>query len=61
MTDSTGIPHAFLWTTAAGMKDLNSMINSTAGWTLQYAQAISSNGYIAGYGANSGGPPTPSS
>jgi probable HAF family extracellular repeat protein len=55
MTDYNGDPHAFVWTSAAGMQDLNSMISPAAGWTLQYAQAVSSNGYIAGYGVNSAG------
>jgi probable HAF family extracellular repeat protein len=50
-------PRAFLWTSATGMRDLNSMISDSAhaNWTLQSAQAISSNGYIAGYGTVTGG------
>jgi probable HAF family extracellular repeat protein len=50
-------PRAFLWTSAAGMKDLNTLISpaAQANWTLEAAQAISSNGYIAGYGINGSG------
>ena len=49
--------HAFLYTAAGGMQDLNGLIAPNSGWTLEEATAISngtttstSGGYIAGYG-----------
>ena len=47
---STGAPHAFLWTQAAGVRDLNSLIPANSGWVLIYANAINRLGQITGYG-----------
>jgi probable HAF family extracellular repeat protein len=43
-------PHAFLWTRAAGMRDLNSLIPANSGWVLINANAINRLGQITGYG-----------
>ena len=51
---STGAPHAFLWTQAAGMRDLNSLIPANSGWVLINANAINRLGQITGYGTFSG-------
>jgi probable HAF family extracellular repeat protein len=40
---------AFLWTSAGGMVDLNTLIAPGSGWTLEEANAISNTGYIAGF------------
>lgn len=37
------------------MTDLNALIDSTLGWTLQHAMAINDTGQIVGYGINSAG------
>jgi probable HAF family extracellular repeat protein len=44
--------HAFLWTDATGMLDLNDLIQSNSGWTLRGATAIDDQGDITGYGVN---------
>jgi probable HAF family extracellular repeat protein len=36
---SNNAPHAFLWTQAAGMRDLNSLIPANSGWVLINANA----------------------
>jgi len=46
--------HAFLYADGA-MKDLNNLIPSHSGWTLEYASAINNVGQIAGIGINPGG------
>ena len=47
--------HAFRYTAADGLQDLNDLIAPNLGWTLQGASAIStSGGYIAGYGTIGG-------
>ena len=51
---STGAPHAFLWTQAAGMRDLNSLIPANSGWVLINANAINRLGQITGYGTFNG-------
>jgi probable HAF family extracellular repeat protein len=33
-------PHAFLWTSAGGMQDLNDLIPANLGWVLVNANAI---------------------
>lgn len=45
-----GDTHAFLWDSQNGMRDLNSLIPATSGWTLNQASAISKDGYIVGFG-----------
>jgi probable HAF family extracellular repeat protein len=46
--------HAFIWTQATGMQDLNSLIDSNAGWTLNWAFAINDNSQITGSGSING-------
>jgi probable HAF family extracellular repeat protein len=46
--------HAFLWTQAAGMRDLNSLIPANSGWVLINAYAINRLGQITGYGTFKG-------
>ena len=41
--------YAFLYNDGL-MTDLNTLIDPTSGWTLESAQAINDNGWIAGYG-----------
>ncbi len=40
----------FVWTSAGGIQNLNSLISPDSGWTLQYPTGISGNGDIVGYG-----------
>lgn len=47
---SNNAPHAMIWTSAGGMKDLNSLIPVNSGWTLINANAINNVGQITGYG-----------
>jgi probable HAF family extracellular repeat protein len=42
--------HAFLYTDAAGMVDLNKLIDRSLGWELRNANAINNRGQIVGYG-----------
>ncbi len=42
--------HAFLYSNATGMVDLNSLIDPQSGWELTSAQAINDAGQITGYG-----------
>ena len=42
--------HAFVYTHDTGMTDLNSLIDPSAGWELQYAFGINSSGEIVGNG-----------
>jgi probable HAF family extracellular repeat protein len=49
--DANGNPyHAFLWTPAGGMKDLNNLIPAGTGWVLYWASGINVQGKITGYG-----------
>jgi probable HAF family extracellular repeat protein len=47
-------PHAFVWTSADGMQDLNSLIPKDSGWVLINANAINNVGQITGYGTRNG-------
>ena len=47
--------HAFLYTPASGVVDLNSLIDSTSGWSLWRAAAINNRGMIVGIGGFGGG------
>jgi len=47
-------PHAFVWTSAGGMQDLNDLIPKDSGWVLINANAINSLGQITGYGTKNG-------
>jgi probable HAF family extracellular repeat protein len=46
--------HAFVWSQATGMQDLNSLIPQDSGWTLTWAFAINDNGQITGQGEING-------
>ncbi len=46
----TGGQHAFIYDSANGMRDLNSLISPTSGWTLETAVAVNDAGQIAGTG-----------
>lgn len=50
----TNAPHAMVWTSAAGMQDLNHLIPANSGWVLINANAINTVGQITGYGAKNG-------
>jgi probable HAF family extracellular repeat protein len=52
--DSNSGQHAFLVDGSGPMQDLNDLINSSSGWTLYDAKAISDNGLIVGYGTIGG-------
>jgi probable HAF family extracellular repeat protein len=47
-----GQPHAFVWTEAAGMQDLNALIPAGSGWLLTAATGINVVGQICGYGTS---------
>ena len=49
-TTAGGADDAFLWTSKGGMQDLNGLIPSNSGWTLQYATAVNNAGQIVGWG-----------
>jgi probable HAF family extracellular repeat protein len=50
----SGSLHAFLYTPASGVVDLNSLIDPASGWSLQTATAINNRGMIVGIGAFGG-------
>jgi probable HAF family extracellular repeat protein len=52
-TTNNAAQHAFLYN-GSTMKDLNTLIDSSSGWTLQYAQDINNTGQIAGAGLING-------
>jgi hypothetical protein len=51
-----GALHAFVHTDADGTKDLNSLLDFSAGWGLSQAKAINASGVIAGEGTYNGAP-----
>jgi probable HAF family extracellular repeat protein len=51
---SDNAPHAMIWTSTDGMRDLNSLIPADSGWVLVNANAINAAGQIAGYGTKGG-------
>lgn len=53
--NSAGQDRAFLFD-STGMRDLNSLIPDTAGWTLVEARGINDAGQIVGYGRHNGQP-----
>jgi probable HAF family extracellular repeat protein len=53
-SDTASGEHAFIYDTATGMRDLNSMISPTSGWTLEAGTAINDAGQIAGTGRLNG-------
>lgn len=46
--------HAFIYSAATGMQDLNSLVPPSAGWILTSATGINNSGQIAGYGTIGG-------
>ncbi|HEX8151439.1 MAG TPA: Calx-beta domain-containing protein [Pyrinomonadaceae bacterium] len=46
--------HAFIWTNANGLQDLNNVVTGT-GWTFQEAHGVNDRGQIAGFGLNPDG------
>ena len=51
---SNNAAHAMVWTSAGGMRDLNSLIPAGSGWVLINANAINNVGQITGYGTKGG-------
>jgi probable HAF family extracellular repeat protein len=51
---SNNAAHAMVWTSNAGMRDLNSLIPAGSGWVLINANAINNVGQITGYGLKRG-------
>jgi probable HAF family extracellular repeat protein len=50
-SNSAGGDHAFYWTEASGIVDLNSLTDATGqAWILRFAHAINDGGQIVGYG-----------
>jgi probable HAF family extracellular repeat protein len=47
-------PHAFLYTDATGLIDLNTLIDPNSGWLLERAYAINDTGWIVGTGFYNG-------
>jgi probable HAF family extracellular repeat protein len=56
-TTSNSAAHAFVCNSTGPMLDLNNLIDTSSGWTLQIANAINSKGQIVGYGINANNPP----
>ncbi len=52
--NSNQYEHAFLYS-GGTMYDVNSLIPTTSGWTVDAAEAINAEGEIVGYGTNSSG------
>ena len=50
-TPSSGEQHGFVWDFVNGMRDLNSLLDSTAaGWTIKNALSVNNQGQIVGFG-----------
>ena len=50
-SNSAGSDHAFYWTEASGIVDLNSLTDASGqAWVLRFAHAINDRGQIVGYG-----------
>jgi probable HAF family extracellular repeat protein len=47
--------HAFIYDSADGIVDLNSLISPSSGWTLAVGESINDRGQITGFGYNSAG------
>lgn len=52
--DTSSLAHAFIYSAAAGMQDLESLIPPDSGWILSSAIGISDAGYIVGNGIHNG-------
>jgi probable HAF family extracellular repeat protein len=53
-TIANGDTHAFIWSQAKGMQDLNNLIPQNSGWDLNHASAMNSLGQIVGFGTVNG-------
>jgi probable HAF family extracellular repeat protein len=53
-TAAGGGNHAYIWTKAKRMRDLNNMIPKNSGWVLVHASSINTAGQIVGYGTING-------
>jgi probable HAF family extracellular repeat protein len=53
-TVAGGGNHAYIWTKAKRMRDLNNMIPKNSGWVLVHASSINTAGQIVGYGTING-------
>jgi probable HAF family extracellular repeat protein len=51
---SNNAPHAMIWNSTEGMRDLNNLVSSGSGWVLVNANAINAAGQIVGYGTKGG-------
>jgi probable HAF family extracellular repeat protein len=51
---SNNAAHAMIWSSTAGMQDLNNLIPANSGWVLINANAINTSGQITGYGTKGG-------
>jgi len=49
-----GTDHAFRWTQASGLIDLNTLLKPNSGWVLVDAYGVNDNGQITGYGLHNG-------
>lgn len=55
-SDTTGaVFRAFVWDSTNGMRNLNSLISGSSGWTLLRATDINNDGFITGWGTNGSG------
>jgi probable HAF family extracellular repeat protein len=53
-TGGSSAAHAFVWTQANGLQDLNSLIDPNSGWLLSSANSINDSGQIVGTGIFNG-------
>ena len=53
--DVAGFAHAFVYTPASGMQDLESLVTGGSGWMFSAATAINESGQIVGNGIRNGG------
>jgi len=53
--DFYNVGHAFVWSSEAGMRDLNNLIAPNSGWRLEIATGINDSGWIVGYGTAADG------
>jgi uncharacterized membrane protein len=54
MWNDAGVEHAFIFDTVNSVRDLNDLIDPTAGWVLQFARDINGSGQIVGSGVKDG-------
>ena len=51
---TSGVSHPFTWTSTFGLTDLNTLIPSNSGWTLETATGVNTSGQICGLGLVNG-------